>query len=210
MNKIWIAVPGVALAAGLGLWLSTTSDDPATPPDPAAAEAAAKPAAAAAGKAVAASSARPGSQAAAAERDGGDPAATDGDAVDEDAVDQAGIKLTTMNAVRGLDRPARKLGEPATAAAMEEPDMSEFEVTDPDYDEVVEAHQLFHDFETDILSRGQITPAVWAELIEAHAPAKEEMLERSVVLARAGEADKSESLLLEWNALEAGYQGQVE
>jgi hypothetical protein len=214
MNKIWFAVAGATLAGGIGLWIVNAQDAPE--------ESGADPARLAApgespipGRAIAPPRGLPAPDPAVRDRvppsreENGEKPDEDGDE-DEDAVDAAGIKLSVMNATRGLDRPRRTPGEAATAAAMEEPDMSELDVTDPGYDEVVETHQLFHDFETDVLGRGPITPEVWAELQETHAPAKQAMLDRSVELARAGKANESESMLLEWIALESGYQEQVE
>ncbi len=212
MNKAVIAAVAVILAAGLGYWFLAGDDgssaaplapESASPDSPAA-------------RAVPPAS-RASSPADAPQRT---PSASD--VVDAGAKPRSGqtahVPLTPEEYVlpalfhipRGLQRPEAKEGEPVTAAAMKQADMGSLDPSDGAYDEVVEAHQLFHALEKDFLARGKVTADDWTELLKTYAPAKEAMLERTVKLSADGHAEESESMLLEWGALESGYAAKVE
>jgi hypothetical protein len=96
-----------------------------------------------------------------------------------------------------------------TATALDEPDMTGMDPGDDAYDEVVEAQQRFHDLEVDIVSQGELTPEVWASLQEKHAAATQQLLDRAAQLNLSGHPLEAESLLVEWESLEARYAKRV-
>ena len=217
MNKALIAAVAVILAAGLGFWfLAGDTDSSQAPLVPDATDAPAAPGAS--DKAAPPASAAPG---AAAPRvaPGTAPAARDDGAPDDEPNligGKFGEPITNyelpemFHIPRGLERAEAKDGEALTDAAMKQADMGALDPSDGAYDEVVETHQLFNPIEKDFVARGKVTADDWTDILKTHAAAKEAMFDRTVKLAADGHADESESMLLEWNALEGGYAKKVE
>lgn len=218
MNKAALAAVALLLAAGLGYWFlaedTGSSQAPLVPDAP-------SPAATAAPAAPNSPSPDPGSATSGAANPKGAPGASSptgsGGATAPNPIGGKPGEPTTsfdmpgvFNVARGLDRPEAKAGEAVTAAAMKQADMGALDPSDGAYDEVVETHQLFNALEKDFLSRSKVTAEDWVEILNTYAPAKEAMLERTVRLSADGHVEESESMLLEWGALEGGYAAKVE
>jgi hypothetical protein len=219
MNKPVIAAVALLFAAGLGFWL--LAGDNQSPPAPLVPDStspaptvAPAPADSNTGSASAPSHAATPKGAAGTASAGADDGVPDGKPNLVGGVSEEPITPFVLPAMfhipRGLDRAEAKPGESLTAAAMKQADMASLDPTDGAYDEVVETHQLFNPIEKDFLARGTVTADDWADMLKTHDSAKEAMLDRSVVLANGGHADESESMLLEWGALEHGYSEKVE
>lgn|GEM_PF-3902219 len=97
----------------------------------------------------------------------------------------------------------------ASELAFDDPDMRAMDPDDEDYDEVVEALQRFHEFEKEIRSYEELTPEAWQELQARHLPETEALLDRAAALNLAGHPAEAESLMLEWDLLEAKYAKKV-
>ena len=218
MNKAMIAAVALLLTAGLGLWLLAGDDQwvqAPLVPDAAAPAATVAPGAPSGLPASSRTSGRPGTPQ-------GTAGADDGSLVEDDGKPKSGqtkhepltkeeYELPEMFHIpRGLDRSEAKDGEALTDTAMKQADMGALDPSDGAYDEVVETHQLFNPLEKDFLARSKVTADDWADLLNTHSAAKEAMLDRTVELAQEGHAEESESMLLEWNALESQYALKVE
>ncbi len=110
------------------------------------------------------------------------------------------------------ERPAQD-GDPealVTGGAMDEIDMSLLLPSHEDYDEVVEAQQRFNAFELAIRAEEELTQEVFEEVKAAHLHDLEAMLERSEELAAAGFVNEADSLILEWDSMERSLARRVE
>lgn len=206
MHKSWFAIAALVLVAGAVGYLLFAADEGVRPERPAPAAAVATPPPSPAPRAGAAPTAPVAHRSGAGQRPtGADPVTGDHWPDQADVVTDYTLPAL-FHVKRGLARPDARPGEPVTAEAMKRRTMSDLEPEDEDHDPVIEAHQLFNAFEMAILAQDPLTREAFEELQAAYAPAKEAMEERSVAIAQAGFPDKTEELLLEWQALEFGYE----